>query len=733
MNLKKMATCAAVLASFALFTQSEKVMAATNNVAETGVLTVKYNGLGGVTLLDSDGNYQAQVLGKNTTWRYFEKATINGRTMYRLGSDKQWIPAEFTSLNGQSSSQSTTTSTPIESKPQAPQTSQTVSAPSDEKATSGVLYVVYKGLGNVALLDGQGNYQNQYVANGTGWRYFAEATINGRKMYRLGSQKQWIPAEFTNLNGKSASENKPAAVNKPQTSQTSTAPSDEKSVSGVLHVVYKGLGGVALLDSQGNYQNQYLTNGTGWRYFAKATINGRTMYRLGSQKQWIPAEFTDVKDVEVTKTESNSSSKASDAKPSEASSSQKSDSKQTESSSKETTTSALTEFTSANGILDVNYSGLGGVALLDSQGNYQSQHVANGTGWRYNAKGKINGRLMYRIGSDKQWIPAEFVTIDKDADLPNYSRTTGILYVNYQGLGGVNLLDSQGNYQNQYVTNGSSWRYFAKATINGREMYKLGGDKQWIPAEFTAGFQNKSGYYQVQYNQIQPSIYAPGYNLGYNYEGVKTWLVMRRLGTYAGYANYNWATVNAVKNFQASHGLNPTGIVDLATWLKLGFIKETWYGIDSYIAPLGAGKNASREDHINAMINQAYKYLGKPYIVGASSSPDYGVDCSGLVLQALYAGGLNPTSISSTQHAHPGNEWNSRVLWADPKLMTVPLSDIQRGDLVFYYEPGTRTIWHVALYIGNGQVIESWPPRVGISTLRDYNRSIIAGVKRPFI
>lgn len=114
MNLKKMATCAAVLASFALFTQSEKVMAATNNVAETGVLTVKYNGLGGVTLLDSDGNYQAQVLGKNTTWRYFEKATINGRTMYRLGSDKQWIPAEFTSLNGQSSSQSTTTSTQVE-------------------------------------------------------------------------------------------------------------------------------------------------------------------------------------------------------------------------------------------------------------------------------------------------------------------------------------------------------------------------------------------------------------------------------------------------------------------------------------------------------------------------------------------------------------------------------------------------------------------------------------------
>ena len=65
------------------------------------------------------------------------------------------------------------------------------------------------------------------------------------------------------------------------------------------------------------------------------------------------------------------------------------------------------------------------------------------------------------------------------------------------------------------------------------------------------------------------------------------------------------------------------------------------------------------------MIHQAYQYMAKPWLAGCSSSPAYGVDCSGLVMQSLYAGGISPTSTSSIGHAHPGNEWNSRNLWAD--------------------------------------------------------------------
>lgn len=203
------------------------------------------------------------------------------------------------------------------------------------------------------------------------------------------------------------------------------------------------------------------------------------------------------------------------------------------------------------------------------------------------------------------------------------------------------------------------------------------------------GYQNPKGYHQVHYTQVKP-YGTVGYNLYRGYEGIKT-------------------------------------------WQKLGFSKASWYDIDNYIAPLRAQAWQGRSAHIEAMIHQAYQYMGKPWLAGCSSSPAYGVDCSGLVMQSLYAGGISPTPTSSIGHAHPGNEWNSRNLWADKHLKRVPYSERQRGDLVFYYQPGTHTIWHVAIYLGHNRVIESWPPRVMVQPIVNSQRNVIAGIKRPFI
>lgn len=259
----------------------------------------------------------------------------------------------------------------------------------------------------------------------------------------------------------------------------------------------------------------------------------------------------------------------------------------------------------------------------------------------------------------------------------------------------------------------------------------------YLPAKtslFTAvkGYQNPKGYHQVHYTQVKP-YGKVGYNLYRGYEGIKTWKVMHRLGTWQGHNYYNQPTYNAVKNFQRNHHLPATGNVNLKTWQKLGFSKSSWYGIDSYVAPLGAQAWQGRSAHIEAMIKQAYKYMGKPWLAGCSSSPAYGVDCSGLVMQGLYAGGISPIPTSSIGHAHPGNEWNSRNLWADKHLKRVPYSQRRRGDLVFYYQPGTHTIWHVAIYLGKNRVIESWPPRVMVQPIVNSQRNVIAGIKRPFI
>lgn len=254
--------------------------------------------------------------------------------------------------------------------------------------------------------------------------------------------------------------------------------------------------------------------------------------------------------------------------------------------------------------------------------------------------------------------------------------------------------------------------------------------KSWLTT--VKPYQNPKKYHQVHYTRIKPYGQV-GYTVKRGYEGIKTYLIMKRLGTYNGYNMYNTATWYAVRNFQQRHHLKVTGNVDQATWTKLGLGKKLFKQIDSYTAPLGAQAWQGRKAHIEAMIRHAYKYLGHPYLVGSSSMTRYGTDCSGLVIQSLYAGGISPIPVSAIGHAHPGNEWNSRNLWADKKLKRVSYASRQRGDLVFYYQLGTRTIWHVAIYLGHNMVIESWPPRIMVQPISNYQRNVIAGIKRPFI
>lgn len=47
-------------------------------------------------------------------------------------------------------------------------------------------------------------------------------------------------------------------------------------------------------------------------------------------------------------------------------------------------------------------------------------------------------------------------------------------------------------------------------------------------------YQNPKQYHQVQYTQIKP-YGKVGYNLSRGYEGIKTWKVMHRMGTWGGY------------------------------------------------------------------------------------------------------------------------------------------------------------------------------------------------------
>lgn len=354
-----------------------------------------------------------------------------------------------------------------------------------------------------------------------------------------------------------------------------------------------------------------------------------------------------------------------------------------------------------------------------------------------------NTKGLYRF----QLSTGKYITADT-ASVQKLISTYKKYYYVKPSMSIIKVLHKVGYYRspiatkaNKYLSKGNYAHILSVAyTKAGRPMLKtsngeyITSNREWVAN--SKGYQNPKKYFQVQNSKIKPAG-TIGYTLKRGYEGVKTWKVKRQLGiggrSWYEYATYNSTTVSAVKRFQRGHRLSATGDVNLATWEKLGFSKSSWKSIDSYAAPLYARTWQGRSAHVNAEIKQAYRYLGRAYIVGASSTPTYGTDCSGLVMQSLYAGGLNMNSVvSSIHHAYPGNEWNSRNLWSTSKLRRVSYAGRKRGDLIFYYEPGTRSIYHVAIYLGGNRIIESWPNHIQVSGIRSNSHTSIAGVKRAF-
>ncbi|WP_338231758.1 C40 family peptidase [Companilactobacillus muriivasis] len=361
-----------------------------------------------------------------------------------------------------------------------------------------------------------------------------------------------------------------------------------------------------------------------------------------------------------------------------------------------------------------------GSAITDRQ-------LGPNTPWFTDQKLQYNGKTYYRVATNEY-------TDGQDVVLTYGNAADGIIRVKSSGAVNFSRTD-QG-----FVRNGSAnqaantvWRYNRTDKVNGLTYYQI-ANNVWLnsdDATTAAAYQNPNGWLQIHNSQIQPSGGAVGYDLYNGVEGIKTYLVRKYFGYSNAHTIYDGSVAASVRALQSRKGLPVTGVVNLATWKAMGFVESTWYGIDSYVAPLQTNMTSTRSDHIEAMINQAYKYLGQPWISGAASSPSYGVDCSGLVTQALYASGIDSSPISNIQHAQPGHEWNSRDYWADNRLPRVNFNDRQRGDLIFFADPSTGVVWHVGILLNRDTMIESWPFAVQVHSIYS-SRGNIVGVKRVF-
>ena len=140
------------------------------------------------------------------------------------------------------------------------------------------------------LSDNSVAFTGKHIPTGATVTTHETKTVNGVSYTRitangLGNGSYWIQTQYLS-----------DAWKDNQTTKPSTSSSKEEAFNGVVVVRYNGKGSVALVDSEGNYgTGNYAKKNMAYKAFAKKTINGKTYYRLGTDKQWIPAQYVEVR------------------------------------------------------------------------------------------------------------------------------------------------------------------------------------------------------------------------------------------------------------------------------------------------------------------------------------------------------------------------------------------------------------------------------------------------------
>ncbi|MGX5716064.1 C40 family peptidase [Arthrobacter sp. MAHUQ-56] len=115
--------------------------------------------------------------------------------------------------------------------------------------------------------------------------------------------------------------------------------------------------------------------------------------------------------------------------------------------------------------------------------------------------------------------------------------------------------------------------------------------------------------------------------------------------------------------------------------------------------PAPAPAPSPRTGSYEVAISVALGKVGAPYYYQWGGTGLYGFDCSGLVQNAFAAAGTYLPRTATQQYA------------AAP--VHVPISQARSGDLILWGSAGN--FYHVAIYLGNGQVVQALNPQEGIT------------------
>jgi hypothetical protein len=117
---------------------------------------------------------------------------------------------------------------------------------------------------------------------------------------------------------------------------------------------------------------------------------------------------------------------------------------------------------------------------------------------------------------------------------------------------------------------------------------------------------------------------------------------------------------------------------------------------------------ALTDERFAAMIAEAEKYLGYPYVWGGSS-PSTSFDCSGFVCWVI-----NQSGVGSVGRTTATGLFNH--------CATIPPGEAQPGDLIFFHSTydSAGPVSHVGIYVGNGMMIHCGNPISYASVTSNY-------------
>lgn len=177
---------------------------------------------------------------------------------------------------------------------------------------------------------------------------------------------------------------------------------------------------------------------------------------------------------------------------------------------------------------------------------------------------------------------------------------------------------------------------------------------------------------------------------------------------------------HAEDDFDITDGVDTDSMMDdLDNWVCIKIDNEKAFVAKEFVEISFKLERAVKAEEVKAdeaagvssvrasMVEYAKQFLGNPYVWGGTSLTN-GADCSGFTMRIYEHFGYSIPRTSSAQSSH---------------FTGINSSDAKPGDLFFYGSNGS--VSHVAMYIGDGQVIHASTERTGIKISNAFYRTPI--------